>query len=120
VVLKPENLGAKRLSRPTINAKAIGTPSVVMRCAKTLGFVQTNPCSDQALDMKKGDAKKRKAYSLADLKRIFLCGAFAPRPRITKDVASALSVRSAHFLVVTPNRSETGRGGGKIHATKLK
>ncbi len=55
-----------------------------MRCAKTLGFVQTNPCSDQALDMKKGDAKKRKAYSLADLKRIFSCGAFAPRPRITK------------------------------------
>ncbi len=82
--LKPENLGAKRLSRPTINAKAIGALSVVMRCAKTLGFVQTNPCSDQALDTKKGDAKKRKAYSLADLKRIFSCGAFAPRPRITK------------------------------------
>jgi len=48
--------------------------------------------------------------------------AFAPRSLIEKaiHVASALSVRSAHFLVVTPNRSETGRGGGKIHATKLK
>ncbi len=82
--LKPENVARERLSRSTINAKAIGALSVVMKAGRTLGFVQSNPCSDQALEMRKGDVRKRKAYSLADLKLIFACGAFAPRPRITK------------------------------------
>ena len=82
--LRPENVARKRLSRPTINAKALGALSVVMKCARTLGFVQTNPCSGQALDVRQGDAKKRKAYSLADLKLVFLCGVFAPKPSITK------------------------------------
>ena len=61
--LKPENVARERLSRSTINAKAIGALSVVMKAGRTLGFVQSNPCSDQALEMRKGDVRKRKAYS---------------------------------------------------------
>ena len=82
--LKPENVARERLSRSTINAKAIGALSVVMKAGKTLGFVQSNPCSDQALALRKGDVRKRKAYSLADLKLVFTCGVFAPQPILTK------------------------------------
>ena len=81
---KPENVGRKCLSRPTINAKALGALSVLMKAAKKLGFIQINPCSEQALEIRPGDAKKRKAYSLADLKRIFMYGVFAPVPKLTK------------------------------------
>ncbi len=82
--LKPENLTRERLSRSTINAKAIGALSVVIRAARTLGFIQSNPCSEQALELRAGDVKKRKAYNFSDLKLIFSCGAFSPQPRITK------------------------------------
>lgn len=82
--LKPENLGRKRLSRSTINAKALGALSVVMKAAKALGFIQNNPCSDQSLEIRPGDAIKRKAYSPADLKSIFLCGVFSNEPQLTK------------------------------------
>ena len=74
----------ERLSRSTINAKAIGALSVVMKAGKTLGFVQSNPCSDQGLELRNGDVKKRKSYSLTDLKLVFDCGALAPQPVITK------------------------------------
>ena len=81
---KPENARLQRLSRTTINAKALGALSVVMDSAKRMGFVQTNPCSGQALDIKRGEVGRRKAYSDADLRLIFACGAFAPTPSITK------------------------------------
>ena len=48
--LKPENVARERLSRSTINAKAIGALSVVMKAGKRLGFVQSNPCADQGLE----------------------------------------------------------------------
>ena len=55
-----------------------------MRAAKKLGFIGTNPCSEQALEIGEGDAIERKAYSHADLERIFRCGVFAPQPKFTK------------------------------------
>ena len=82
-MLRPENSGRRRLSRQTINAKALGALSVLMDCAKTVAFVTSNPCAGLALELKRGDKKKRVAYNTDDLELIFSHGIFAPEPRTT-------------------------------------
>ena len=69
----------RRLSRSTINAKALGTISTLMTQAIKAGEISVNPCVTMALDVKDGDRLARQVYSLVDLRRI-LCSEIYTTP----------------------------------------
>ena len=66
-----ENILKPKLTRPTINAKGLGSLSAAMDQAVKLGHIAVNPCVGMGLDVGEKDRIKRTAYSLEDLTRIF-------------------------------------------------
>jgi len=59
------------LSRRTVNAKGIGSLSVLLQIAVDEDHIESNPCARQFFKLRKGDTLEILPYSVTDLNKIF-------------------------------------------------
>lgn len=76
------NPGKPKLSRETINHKALGAISALLEQACKDEHIQSNVVQKQALPTRASDKQPRRPYEVNELNDIFQTSVYLPRPRV--------------------------------------
>ncbi|MGA2044469.1 MAG: hypothetical protein ABSG83_13985, partial [Roseiarcus sp.] len=95
-----------KLVPQTVNAKGIGAISKLMRLALNDGYVESNPCSGLALDVKPEDVTPRYSFDLEDLTRLFASPIHATPRALPRGGAGAAAFWMPLIALFTGARAE--------------
>lgn len=84
----------KKLSRRTINNKALGPLAKMMKLARAHGFIGHNPCEDIKLKGEKDEAKEMLPFDALDLQRMIRSPVF-----VGQEERSDLKAGDEHFWI---------------------